>query len=123
MRDAIVIANEPPHISLSVDSVVYRGENKIRRNADSTAVIYLGKSFTGRNIEIGAGKAYSFDFATDFTADIFEEDRNGSGVITSKGFWITTDGAVTLVVNESMEIPVFKHTFLDMPIELSLIHI
>ena len=134
MQDAIVRAHRRPSITMSVDSIVYRGQNQIRRNVAKTTSLYIGTACYDRVVDIGCLSSLEFFLAAAPAQDVFDtplppvqtNGRSGSNTDVfdaqpntewrTKCLHIDVDGPVRVMFDDSWELLISKHLCLDSPI-------
>jgi len=130
MQDAIRIIKRAPEITMSVDSVVYRGLNHIRRNVGKHTSMYIGSSAQDRVVDICCGESISiciadghgdsdaFDEGASY-GDAFEDSDLATSLEsrTAKCLYLDTSYPVSLIINGGETLlKVTKHLFLDHPV-------
>jgi hypothetical protein len=55
MQDLIIPINAPPSTTLSIDTQVYVGQNKIRRNVGTYTSLFIGTNVTDRVLKLAPG--------------------------------------------------------------------
>lgn len=98
MQDAIISTPAAPKTTLSVDSIVYIGQNQIRRNIGKTTSLYEGVQTVDRILLVPK-------------ADFVEITET----LPVSALVIDTDSAVTLTLNNTVSIEVRKHFMCDSP--------
>jgi hypothetical protein len=123
MQNAIIVAKTAPDVTMSVDSIVYFGQNGIRRNVAKTTSIYIGKSVTDRIIEVPAEGFIEVVLSLKSEGDIFDQETKSDVFFTedsefkTKALYLDTSQPIRVYVNDEIELSVHKHLFLDHPIE------
>ena len=59
MQPAIVNVSQPPATTLSFDTIVYLGQNQIRRNVGKSTSLIIGKSVVDRTLTLASANSLS----------------------------------------------------------------
>lgn len=122
MQNAIIVAPKAPEITMSVDSIAYFGQNGIRRNVAKTTSIYIGHSVNDRIIEVPAQGFVEITLALRAEGDIFDGETKSDVFFTedvdilTKALYLDTSHPLRVHVNDTTELSVRKHLFLDHPV-------